>query len=46
MRPKFDVDDISELIGCKICSRKLLKLNKTRKSHPTACGLSKGAMKP
>ena len=40
IRPKFDVDDILELIGCKICSRKLVQLNGTRKSHPTACGLN------
>ena len=41
IRPKFDVDDISGLFGYKICSRKLVKLNGTRKSHPTACGLKK-----
>ena len=41
IRPKFEVDDISGLFGYKICSRKLVKLDGTRKSHPTACGLKK-----
>ena len=39
IRPNFDVDDILELVGCKICSRKLAKQNGTRMSHPAACGL-------
>ena len=41
MRPKFYVNDILELVGYKICSRKLVKLNGTSMSHPTACGLIK-----
>ena len=39
LRPKFDVGDILELVGCKMSSRKLIKLNWTPESIPTAWGL-------
>ena len=39
-RPKFDVDDIFELVRRKMTSRILIKLNVTRKSPPTVCGLN------
>ena len=37
--PEFDVVDILKLVDCKISSRKLLKLNGTPESPPTAWGL-------
>ena len=40
LRPKFDVGDILELVGCNMASRKLLKLNWTPESIPTAWGLN------
>ena len=33
---EFDVGDILNLFDCKMSSRKLLKLNLTPESHPTA----------
>ena len=36
VRPKFDVGDILILVGCKISSRTLLKINETPESHSTA----------
>ena len=39
LRPKFDVGDILEIVGCKMSSRKLLKLNGTPESLPTASEL-------
>ena len=41
LRPKFEVGDILVLVGCKMSSRKLLKLNWTPESIPTASGLSR-----
>ena len=41
-RPKFDVGDILKLFGCKMSARKLLKLNGTPESLPTAWGLKSG----
>ena len=38
-RPKFDVGDILDFVGCKMSSRKLIKLNGTPESLPTAWGL-------
>ena len=43
IRPKFDINNILERVGCKICSKKLVKQNGTRKSHPAACGLIRKA---
>ena len=37
--PKFNVGDILDFVGCKMSSRKLLKLNGTPESLPTAWGL-------
>ena len=35
-RPQFNFADILKLDGCKMSSRKFLKLNETPESHPTA----------
>ena len=40
-RPEFDVGDILEVVGCKMYSRKLLKLNGNPESLLIAWGLSK-----
>ena len=40
-RPKFDVGDISDFVGCKMSSRKLLKAVWSRNGHAASLGVNK-----
>ena len=44
-RPEFDVGDFWTILGCNVSSRKLLKLNGTPESLPTAWGLIEKTVK-
>ena len=39
LRPKFDVDEILDFVGCKMSSRKLLKAVWSRNGHAASLGV-------